>query len=110
MKTSASLNKHDEGMRRACWPNPAPHGPFRIIQRIIGERIAVPVTHYEVNGIAFLVPDGEPLTDILNRAYALAIAAQKQESEELAIKLAAGALHELAEAAQRITGRDGRER
>jgi hypothetical protein len=54
------------------WPNPAPRGPITLIQRVTGAAVAASTT-FLVAGtdITFIVPDGEPLTDILNRAYAL---------------------------------------
>jgi hypothetical protein len=46
--------------------------------------------------ITITIIDGESLTDILNRVYALG----KMEAEELAVELASSALHELAETAR----------
>ena len=55
------------------WPNPAPTGPIALVNlnpgnnRPSGEKI------FRLGGsdITIIVIDGEPLTDILNRVYAL---------------------------------------
>jgi hypothetical protein len=77
------------------WPNPAPHGPISLSHRIpcySGDRSATTVFRLDGTDILITVVDGEPLTDILNRVYALG----KQEAEEIAVGLAGDALRELA--------------
>lgn len=81
------------------WPNPAPRGPFTLTNRIPGEsggRVGSSIFRLDGTDILITVVDGEPLTDILNRVYALG----KWEAEELAVELAGGALHELAKEAR----------
>ena len=75
------------------WPNPAPRGPFTLTNRIPGEgggRRGSSVFRLDDTDITITIIDGESLTDILNRVYALG-------KIELAVELASSALHELAE-------------
>lgn len=56
------------------WPNPAPTGPIALINRIPGDssgRAGSSVYRLGDSDITITVIDGEPLTDILNRVYAL---------------------------------------
>lgn len=56
------------------WPNPAPTGPIALINRIPGDssgRAGSSIYHLGDSDITITVIDGEPLTDILNRVYAL---------------------------------------
>jgi hypothetical protein len=80
------------------WPNPAPRGPISFTSRTPGNTRRVGSSIFRLDGtdILIIVVDGEPLTDILNRVYALG----KMEAEELAVKLAGCALHELAKEAR----------
>jgi len=80
------------------WPNPAPCGPLTLANRIPGESGRVGSSVFRLGGtdITITIIDGESLTDILNRVYALG----KMEAEELAVELASSALHELAETAR----------
>jgi hypothetical protein len=76
------------------WPHPAPRGPIALTNRVPGTRGSEATTIFRLDGtdILITVVDGEPLTDILNRVYALG----KREAEEIAVGLAGDALHELA--------------
>ena len=76
------------------WPNPAPRGPISLTSRTPGNGRCVGSSIFRLDGtdILITVVDGEPLTDILNRVYALG----KQEAEEIAVELAGDALRELA--------------
>ena len=77
------------------WPNPAPRGPLTLTHRIPGDgggRVGSSLFRLDGTDILITVVDGEPLTDILNRVYALG----KQEAEEIAVELAGDALRELA--------------
>jgi hypothetical protein len=81
------------------WPNPAPRGPFALANRIPGEsggRVGSSIFRLDGTDICITIIDGESLTDILNRVYALG----KMEAEELAVELAGRALHELAKTAK----------
>lgn len=58
------------------WPNPAPTGPIKFVRRDPGTGQRDGSTTFRVDGaattITITVIDGESLTDILNRVYALA--------------------------------------
>ena len=56
------------------WPNPAPTGPIALINRIPGDspsHAGSSIYHLGDSDITITVIDGESLTDILNRVYAL---------------------------------------
>ena len=56
------------------WPAPPPPGPIALINRIPGDspsHAGSSIYHLGDSDITIIVIDGEPLTDILNRVYAL---------------------------------------
>jgi hypothetical protein len=69
------------------WPNPAPSGPFVRTGRTPGYSSGrAGMTTYRLGDtdIIFVVLDGEPLTDIMNRVYALGrITGEHDASKEI---------------------------
>lgn len=56
------------------WPNPAPRGPIALVYRTPGNGRINGFTTYRLGDnitITITIMDGEPMTDILNRVYAL---------------------------------------
>lgn len=70
--------------RSPLWPNPAPNGPIRRTHRLETCRNSPGANVFTIDNTntTITIMDGEPLTDVLNRIYALAFARGMEYREE----------------------------